>query len=36
MYTHPLGRIDLAAIVFAMAPILRRVPERRSGLEKAE
>jgi hypothetical protein len=34
MYSHPLDRIDIAAIVFAMAPTLRRPPERRTEREE--
>ncbi len=35
MYTHPLTHVDIALIAFAMAPTLRRPPERRPGVPEA-
>jgi hypothetical protein len=35
MYTHPLAAVDIALILFAMAPTLRRPPERRAGAPEA-
>ncbi len=35
MYTHPLAAVDIALIVFAMAPTLRRPPEPRTGVPDA-
>ena len=32
MYSNPLSQIDIAHVVFAIAPTLRRLPERRPDL----
>ncbi len=36
MNPNPLSRIDIADIVFAIAPTLRRLPERRPDLAWSE
>jgi hypothetical protein len=31
MHPNPMTQIDIAAVLFAMAPTLRRPPERSAG-----